>query len=289
MKTITIMSGKGGVGKSSITASLAVLLSKKYNLVCADCDVDASNLPLVLGVNDYDEWKNISTNFKAEFDLKKCISCKKCFDICYFNSIEWYNNKPRIKKFSCEGCGACEVICPKNAISLKKVNNAKIGYAITKFGFKVVFSQLNPGESGSGKIVSEVKKKAIKLDENIEYMLVDSSAGIGCPVIASVSGSDFVLLVTEPTPSGFFDLKRALKIVNHFKIDYGIVINKSDLNKDYTNNMISELKENSKFIYEISYDKSFSKALVELVPIIDYNKKYLKIFNDLGENILKEL
>ncbi|MCK4883358.1 MAG: ATP-binding protein, partial [Candidatus Diapherotrites archaeon] len=242
MKTITILSGKGGVGKSSIAASLAIALSKRKKIICADCDVDASNLALVFGISEdnFEEWDLLSTNQKAEFDLEKCNSCRQCVETCYFNAISWIKNKPKLKEFGCEGCTACEIVCPVNAIKLVDIFNAKIGYSKTKYGFRVVSAQLTMGESGSGKVVSEVKKKAGFLAGNnenstaTEIMLVDSAAGIGCPVIASVAGSDFIVIVTEPTASGFSDMKRALEVVNHFRIPCGIIINKFDINMDQT-------------------------------------------------------
>ncbi len=126
MKTISILSGKGGVGKSSITASLAILLSQKKQIICADCDVDASNLALVFGLqeNDYQEWKNLSTMQKAEFDYNKCVSCGQCVSSCYFNAIAFSNNIPKLKEFSCEGCGVCPMVCPVGAIKLIDVYNA---------------------------------------------------------------------------------------------------------------------------------------------------------------------
>jgi len=287
MKTITILSGKGGVGKSSIIASLAIALSKYNNIICADCDVDASNLALVFGINekDYQEWNSLSTKQKAEFDYEKCNSCKKCVESCYFDAIK-FNHKPKLKEFSCEGCGACEIICPQKAITLKDMDNAQIGYANTKFGFKIVSAQLNIGESGSGQVVSEVKTKARLLADEADLMLVDSAAGIGCPVIASVTGSDYVIIVTEPTPSGFSDMKRALQVVNHFKIPYGIIINKYDINPEYTANMEHYAKENLKdIIAKIPYDRVFAEALVNLTPLIIYNQDYEIIFDEISKSV----
>jgi len=288
MKTITILSGKGGVGKSSITASLAVLLSKNKKIICADCDVDASNLALVLGSEekDYAEWMPLSTNQKAVFDLNKCDSCKKCVDACYFDAIDWIKNKPRLKDFSCEGCGVCEIVCPQDAIKLKDIENAKIGYSKTEHGFLVVSAQLSIGGSGSGKVVAQVKKKAKDSAKDADILLVDSAAGIGCPVIASVTGSDYAIIVTEPTPSSFSDMKRALEVVNHFKIQSGIVINKYDINKEFTEKIekFAE-KENIKILEKIPYDKKFVDALVNLKPIVVYDKSKIKIFQNIISNI----
>ena len=277
-------------GKSSITASLAVLLSEDKNIVCADCDVDASNLALVLGANKSEEWTDLSTNEKAVFDLEKCDSCKKCVDACYFNAIDWKNNKPKLKKFSCEGCNVCVMICPQNAISLKNINNAKIGYAKTKYGFNVAFAQLGIGQSGSGKVVSEVKKKAKQISSDADILLIDSAAGIGCPVISSVTGSDYAILVTEPTPSGFSDMKKAFKTVSHFKIPTGIIINKFDLNDKYTNKIEVFAKENKlTIITKIKFDKQFAKALTKMTPIVKFDEKYNPLFSNLKKLILKEI
>ena len=281
MKTITVLSGKGGVGKSSIVASLAIALKKK-KIICADCDVDASNLALVFGLKNFKEWKPITTNEKAKIDYKKCNGCGKCVKACYFNAISWDGKKPIMKEFGCEGCGLCKIICPQNAIKLYNVYNAKIGYGETRYGFKIVAGQLKMGESGSGKIVAAVKELAQKKAEHAEIMLVDASAGIGCPVIASVSGSDYVIAVTEPTPSGFSDLNRALQMVNFFNIPYGIIINKFDLNLKHTKEIEDFAKRNkTKILAKIPYDKSFTDALVNLTPIIVFNKKYEKLFNDI--------
>ncbi|MBT4352660.1 P-loop NTPase [archaeon] len=292
MKKITILSGKGGVGKSSITASLAVTMSKKHKIICVDCDVDASNLALIFGLRDidYDSWKPISTNQKAYFDLEKCNSCGKCYRTCYFDAIKFENNKPELKQFSCEGCGACELVCAKDAITLVNVDNAKIGYAKTKYDFKVVSAQLGIGESGSGKVVSAVKELGDKLSENSDFMLIDAAAGIGCPVIASVTGSDYVIAITEPTPSGFSDLKRALKMVNHFKIPKSVIINKYDINLDFSKKIEKYLIENNlKLTSKIKYDKSFSDALMNLVPVIEQNEEFLNVFQKIYVDLSKEI
>ncbi len=289
MKTITILSGKGGVGKSSIAASLAIALSKKRKIICADCDVDASNLALVFGLKDFKEWKPITTNEKAKIDYKKCNKCRKCVKACYFNAISLDKGKPIMKEFGCEGCGLCKIICPENAIKLYNVYNAKIGYGKTKYGFKVVAGQLKMGESGSGKIVAAVKELARTKSENAEIMIVDAAAGIGCPVIASVSGSSYVVAVTEPTPSGFSDLNRALQMVNFFNIPYGIIINKFDLNLKSTKEIEDYAKRKKiKILAKIPYDKSFTDALVNLTPIIIYNRKYERLFNGIAEWVLKQ-
>ena len=286
MKTITILSGKGGVGKSSITASLAVLLSEKEKIVAVDCDVDAPNLSLILGVKKIKNRRQIATNEKAAVN-KKAKNCKNIVDVCTFSAISWNEKKnlPEINKFLCEGCGACKLLCPEG-IELKKIKNAVIGEAETNYKFPLIFGQLKIGESGSGKIVSEIKKLAET--KQADLMILDSSAGIGCPVIASLEGSDFVVAITEPTPSALSDLKRALQVVEHFRIPYGIIINKYDLNPNFTKKIERFMQRNKiPLLGKIPYNKKFVEALVNLTPIVVYDKRIKKLFKDILNKIEK--
>ncbi len=245
---------------------------------------------MVLGrkEKDFEEWDFISTNQKAVFDLEKCTSCKLCHDECYFKAIDWVNNKPKLKPFSCEGCEVCKMVCPVGAITMEKVNNAKIGYAKTDFGFKVASAQLEAGESGSGKLVFEVRRKAESIANDADFMLIDAAAGVGCPVIASVSGVDFCLLVAEPTPSGLSDVKRALEIVKHFKIKAGLIINKFDLNEEYCRKLEEFAKENEiEIIAKLAYNKIFTKALVEMKPVILMDDDLKGQFESIAEKVVE--
>jgi len=291
MKRITILSGKGGTGKSTMCSSLAVLLSRTKKIVVVDCDVDAPDLGLCLGVKDKDyQWNPVETSYKAELIEKKCIHCGKCRNICKFGAISWDNEKkqPIFNKLLCEGCGSCKLICPVNAIKLVKVENGKIGQVKSKYGFNIITGQLKIGESGSGKIIILIKNKAEEVahKENAEIILIDSAAGIGCPVIASVNGSDFVIAVTEPTPSALSDLKKGLKVVEHFRIPYGLVINKFDINEEFSKKIEKFAKENNiHLLGKIPYNKEFVNALVNLTPAVVWNKKFEPIF----EKIIKKI
>jgi len=296
MKTITILSGKGGTGKTTLSASLAVLLAKRKKIIVADCDADAPNLGLALGIQEKDflEWKNVQTNEKAVLNKEKCNGCKKCFETCNFGAIKWdkEKNRPLFDSLLCEGCGACQLVCPNNAIKLVKINNGKVGFAKSKYNFKLVSGQLKIGATGSGKIVSLIKEKAEKLakKEKVKISLVDSAAGVGCPVIASIQGSDFIIAVTEPTPSALSDLKRALRTVEHFRIPYGIVINKYDLNKKFSKKIEDFMKKYKiPLLGRIPYNKKFVEALVNLKPAVEYNKKFIKIFQNILKNTSKQL
>ena len=293
MKTITIFSGKGGTGKTTVSSSLAVMLSRERKIAVADCDVDAPNLGLSLGLKekDYSSFINLKASEKAELIKEKCTGCKKCLNVCSFNAIKWdkKQNIPVFDDLLCEGCGTCVIVCPENAIKLRKVENATISVG-KAYGFGIVSGQLKMGESGSGRIVMEVKRKAMEIarKENAELILVDSAAGIGCPVIASINGSEYVIAVTEPTPSALSDLKRGLKIVNHFGIPCGVVINKYDINKEFSNKIEKFANKNKiPILGKIPYNKEFVEALVNLRPAVVYNKGFeslfLKILNNLKE------
>lgn len=293
MKKITVLSGKGGVGKSTITSSLALALkNKQKEIICADCDVEASNLSLVLGgkKNKIQESFDITTNQVAQIDLDKCSFCKKCYDSCYFNAISWSGGKPRVDEFVCEGCNVCGLVCPEKAITMKEIKNAKIRLEKSPYGFKIVTGDLGIGQSGSGKVVAEVKKFAEKNSDDSDFMLVDSSAGVGCPVIASITGSHYVVAVTEPSPSGFSDLKRAIELVDHFKIDFGLIINKFDLNESYMNKILGFAKKHRiPILGKIPYDAGIVTSLVNLRPIYDDHENYKNLFDDVVLKIFYDM
>lgn len=296
MKTITVLSGKGGVGKSTITSCLAVLLARERKMVAADCDVDAPNLGLSLGLEEKGlaSWRKVSTNYKARLIPEKCTGCKKCLGVCNFSALTWdkKGNRPIINKLLCEGCGSCHLICPEGAIELKRVQNASVGHGKTKYGFPVVSGQLKMGESGSGNVVDVVRFEAEKLakKEGAGLVLCDAAAGIGCPVVASVRGSDFVITVIEPNPASFRDAKRALGMVEHFRIPYGIVINRWDLNKGIAREIEAFAKgKGVPLLGKVPYDRRFVDALVNLTPAVVWDKKlepvFTKILSSIKSNI----
>ncbi|WP_136809096.1 ATP-binding protein [Desulfosediminicola flagellatus] len=268
MKEIVILSGKGGVGKSSIAASLGVILARKYTVVLADTDVDAPNLNLVLGAKLRNS-EEIAASSKACIDYDKCIGCMMCKDVCKFSSI-CGADKPVIIPYSCEGCGACSLICPEKAIEIHDVVNGQLNIFDT-VNMLLVTGELHIGGSSSGHIVDIVKKRARleATNSHAEILLTDGPPGIGCPVIASLKGADYVILVTEPTPAALNDLKRVVEVVKHFKIPLGITLNRSDIHLESQRAIRQFADENGYFILsEIPYDNSMPMAVANAQPVI---------------------
>ncbi len=277
---IVVASGKGGTGKTMIASSLALLFSKNKKVVACDCDVDAPNLGLWLGTDEYDSKEQISTSEKATIDTDKCIKCGKCLEACRFKAVE-KNETFHINPFLCEGCGVCQLVCPVNAVKIEPVKNGEIIIKKTEWGFPLIYGQLYPGESGSGKIVDVLRKKTKQFEYDV--MVLDSAAGIGCPVIASVTGCNFAVLVTEPTPSGFSDLKRILSIVNHFNIPHGIIINKWDINPNLSKKIENWSGEH--LLGKISYDRKVVDSIVALKPIIFSDSKVVSEIKDIFDRL----
>ena len=280
---IVVASGKGGVGKSMLASSLAILFSKSKKIVACDCDVDAPNLGLWLGVTQYEKIEKISVSEKAKIINQEACD-DKILNICKFHAIEKRNGKYFINPFLCEGCGVCKILYP-NAVEIKAVENAEIRSVKTKYGFPLISAQLYPGETGSGKIVQELRKRADEFDYDV--MILDAAAGIGCPVIASIVDSDFAVLITEPTPSGLSDLGRVLEIVNHFHLPYSVVINKWDINPAVAVEI--EKKFRDKLLGKISYDKKVIQAIVNLKPVIETDSKVVEEIEMIFKNLKRKI
>jgi len=300
IKKIAIASGKGGVGKSMLTSALAMLFAEdKKKVVAVDCDVDAPNLAVWLGEpENWKEVKKISVSEKPVINntkLKK-KEAEQCVKKCRFNALRLTaQGKLKLNPFLCEGCGACEIFCPQGVVKMKAVKNGEIRIKKTKYNFPLVSGQLYPGETGSGKVVTEIKQRASAFAEasadkekfNQYIMLIDSAPGTGCPVIASLQDANFALLITEPTPSGFSDLRRVLEVVNHFKIPWSVVINKYDINLELSNKI--KKWAGKRFLGRISYDKEIFKAISNLTPIIETNLKAKKEIKNIYNKLEKWL
>lgn len=265
MKQLLVISGKGGTGKTTLVASFAALADNK---VLADCDVDAANLHLIMAPDIKKSQEFLS--LKAVKDDSKCDQRGECLEHCRFDAI---NEDFEIDKLMCEGCGVCAYVCPEDAIQLK---NRLSGYSYiseTRYG-TMSHAELNPGGETSGKLVTRVKQNAIRLaqSETQDLIIIDGPPGMGCPVIASLANVDLVLIVTEPTQSGFHDMKRILGVARHFGVKPLICINKYDLHEENTR-QIEAYSEQEKVpvVGKIPYDQAATKAMIEGKSVIEYS------------------
>jgi len=266
MKQVTILSGKGGTGKTTITACFAAL---SRNSVFADCDVDASNLHLLLNprITETIEFKGLKL---AEIDPSKCIKCGRCMELCRFNAI----SDCKVDLLHCEGCKVCVVNCPVEAIDFK---DRVCGYAYfseTDFG-PMAHARLMPGMENSGKLVTLVRQNAKKMAEvnGRDLVLVDGSPGIGCPVIASIAYVDAAVVVVEPTLSGIHDLKRALDLLRYFEIAPFVVVNKYDINEANASEIDDFCSEEDILnLGHVPFDPEVTRSMVVGEPIVLYKK-----------------
>ncbi len=271
MKEIVIISGKGGTGKTSVTGSLAVLAD---NSVLADCDVDAADLHLLLNPSIQEQHDFFSGN-EAIIDREKCISCGKCFELCRFDAVEIVNELFSVKDIACEGCGVCVQFCPEKAIHFPESHCGEWFRSDTEQG-TMIHARLKAGAENSGKLVSTVRREARNIAEKSgsEWIIVDGPPGIGCPVISSISGVDAAVIVTEPTLSGKHDLERVQALAEHFKVPVYIVINKWDLNRNISDNIVLWAKEKSiPVLGKLPYSPLFNRAQAEGKPVVIFRSQ----------------
>ncbi len=289
MKEIVVISGKGGTGKTSITASFASLAGS--DIVVADCDVDAADMHLLMKP-DFAKQEDFYSGQLAVIDQEKCILCGKCKKVCQFDAVPIIDEQYTIDKFSCEGCGYCARICPVDAIKMEESLVGKWYISDTKFDNVMVHARLGIGAENSGKLVTKVKNEAkiIATDNKKDFVLVDGSPGIGCPVVSSLSGAHFVVLVTEPTVSGVHDLKRVYELVKKFRISAGCIINKFDLNKKVYDEIVEFLEmESIVHISDLPYDETFTKAMTEGETIVEFGESEIKDTLVESWNRIKEI
>ena len=272
MKELTILSGKGGTGKTTITSALA---SVANNAVFCDNDVDAADLHLILKPEILEEYTFLG-GWQAKIDEEKCSSCGICKKYCRFDAIHFKEEGGLyINPYQCEGCRLCEKVCPQDAITTKQNDNNYWYVSDTRFG-KLVHANMGPGEENSGKLVTQVRKKAKEIAEeiNADYVINDGPPGIGCAAISSITGVDAVLMVIEPTKSGFHDVKRLIYLVEEFNITAYAVINKYDINYEVCNQIEEFLKmKNISILAKIPFDKSFVEAIVLEKSIVEFDPK----------------
>ncbi len=286
MKQLTVISGKGGTGKTTVTASFAALAK---NAVLVDGDVDAADLHLILQPSITEE-SDFYGGRVPRLDREKCNECGLCVDYCRFDAIHDYT----IDLISCEGCGLCVTVCPENAIKMEENLSGKWFISQTRFG-PMVHARLGIAEENSGKLVSLVRQQArlIAQKDDKEIIIIDGPPGIGCPVIAAISGVDLVMAVTEPTISGIHDLERVLGVVRHFDIPAMVLINKCDINLELSRKIKDYCQKNEvEVIGEILYDPTVTDAMVNGKTVVEYDSKStaegLRMSWDKVENFLKK-
>jgi MinD superfamily P-loop ATPase len=268
MKEIVIISGKGGVGKSAITAALGCILAEKHRVLLTDTDVDAPNLHLVLGARLRDSLE-ISASEKACIDYDRCSGCLTCFDICRFAAII-AADEPIIVPYACEGCGACVIGCPEGAIAIRPVVNGRLNI-MAAGNLPVVAGELSIGASSSGRLVDLVKRRARQeaAAGRAEILLTDGPPGIGCPVIAALKGADYTLVITEPSNAALHDMQRVMEVAEHFRVPVGIVINKADIHEQSRAAIHAfAAKSDVPILAEIPYDNSVPIAIANAQPVV---------------------
>ncbi len=268
-RELVIISGKGGTGKTSLTGSFAALAEKP---ILSDCDVDAADLHLLTDP-EVKESGLFSGGLTAEIDQDKCTNCGLCKQQCRFDSIilEEEERRYSIDQLKCEGCGVCSIVCPEDAVDLQGAVNGEWFISETRFG-GMSHAKLGIAEENSGKLVTLVRENAEGLaSDKSANMLIDGAPGTGCSVIASLTDSDYALVVTEPTVSGIYDMERVLDVADHFGIRSGIVINKADLNEEMTEK-IEEIgeKRGIEILGKISYDTVFIDAQMQALSVVEY-------------------
>ena len=286
LKELAVISGKGGTGKSSITAAFATMVNQ--NVVLADCDVDAANLHIIMEP-EIELSEVYIAGEKAVIDYDKCSSCGVCQGYCRFNAISFFEGRYIIDEISCDGCKLCEKVCPAHAISMEKSDKSRMHSGTFRNG-KMVYGRLEPGEENSGKLVAMVRSKCreIAKKEGIDTILIDSPPGIGCAVISSISGATNVLVVTEPSLSAMSDLDRTLQLLENYNIKKGVVINKYDLSQSVADKIINLCESRGiEIVGMIPFDREVVDAMVNRKSIVEWNpasivsKEIISIWNKI--------
>jgi MinD superfamily P-loop ATPase len=270
MKQIVVISGKGGTGKTSLVASFAALAGRS---VLADCDVDAADLhlvvqPEIMSTSDFVGGK------RAAIDRDACNDCDECLSLCRYNAIDVGVGGKVVNPIACEGCGVCAWFCPERAIEMADVVAGEWYVSETRLG-PMVHARLNPAGENSGRLVSLLRAEARSIadERDIDTVLVDGSPGIGCPVIASITGADLVLVVTEPTLSGLHDLERVIGLTRHFGIRAMVAVNKFDLNEDNSREAeVLATTSGAGVAGRIRFDPAVTRSQVEGVSLVEYSR-----------------
>jgi MinD superfamily P-loop ATPase len=268
MPEIVVISGKGGTGKTSLTAAFAHLAENK--IIC-DLDVDAPDLHLLLRP-EHQMVEEFRSGHEARIDPERCLDCGICTELCRFGAITRQDRNLVVNPLKCEGCKVCVHFCPNQAIDFDEKHCGTWYVSNTRFG-PMVHAQLFPGEENSGRLVSLLRQKARELakEKGLDIILCDGAPGIGCPVISSLAGTDLAVVITEPTVSGAHDLERVSGLCAHFRIPAAVIINKADINPAQTGrikDMCRKIK--AEVLAELPYDQAMTEAMVQARTITEF-------------------
>ncbi len=285
MKQLTIISGKGGTGKTTITSAFACLSGDS---VLADCDVDAADMHLLLQPQVTGTFEFYGLDM-ASIDLNRCTGCGECIDHCRFNAI---GEDLIVDTCRCEGCGVCEYICPTNAVEMLKWTSGEAFESMTRFG-PMAHAKLKVGEEAGGKLVAVVREHARTLAHRYgkDLVIIDGPPGTGCSVIAAITGVDMVLVVTEPSLSGIHDLERVLDVAAYFNIPALVCINKFDVNEENSCYIERYCRENEvPVVGKLPYDPSPTQAMIEEETVIEYcDNEFSRGIADMWENVREKM
>jgi MinD superfamily P-loop ATPase len=257
MKTLLILSGKGGTGKTTAAAAFIRFATAR---AFADCDVDAPNLHIVSDMSAEPERTAYYGSHKAVIDAEKCVGCGQCMEACRFDAIKMDNGVFRIDEYACEGCGVCVYVCPESAASMHEDEAGELFLYRDDRVFST--AMLKMGRGNSGKLVTAVKLALMQNAPKTELAIIDGSPGIGCPVIASISGVNMVLIVAEPSVSGISDMERIIKTASVFRTKVAVCVNKSDVSPENAQEIESFCRENNiPFVGHIPYDRQAAAAI----------------------------
>ncbi len=278
--TIGIISGKGGVGKTSVSSSLGILFHElKKSIILADADVDAPNLGFLFKSGEILKQATVQTTEKSTFLPHKCVHCKKCITetFCNFHALEWddENKIPVVDEIACEGCGACMELCSEHAFEINAIDSGSISHERTKYGFDLIWGETILGAQTSGKLVTEIKKivSATLESDHLNLAVIDGPPGVGCPVIATVTDLDYVIVVVEPTSTALHDADRAIQMLRQLRRKHGIIINKADMWKEGYNEILKYARNhNIEILGEIPMDMAIPKSIVKGLPVYKFNK-----------------
>ncbi len=276
MKQLVVISGKGGTGKTSLVASFAALAESK---VVADCDVDAADLHLVLAPEIL-ERRDFVGGKSAKVMAENCVGCGKCAEVCRFEAVT-LDGPPsdvvaktyRIDEISCEGCGVCAHVCPAGAVDFSPCVSGERYVSETRHG-TLVHARLGIAQENSGKLVTLVRNEARRIAEErgLDLVIIDGAPGIGCPVIASLSGADLALVVTEPTVSGLHDLDRVADLAAHFGIPACVCVNKCDINVKMTRKIEQHaMQRGLDVLGAIRYDAAVTRAQIAGMSVVEFD------------------